>query len=81
VNLQPPLETAKEALALAEEILAKEKVPLTPADVVAYIRKAKRLAAILMTAKPDQDGDCTVCGLLWPDKESEPHVCPEGFWS
>ncbi len=32
-------------------------------------------------ATPDEDGDCTVCGLPWSDEKEtlEPHVCPPGF--
>ena len=34
-------------------------------------------------AKRDEDGDCSVCGLRWPDPRDtlEPHICPPGFLS
>jgi len=32
-------------------------------------------------ARPDEDGHCTVCGLLWQEEgeEENAHVCPPGF--
>lgn len=34
-----------------------------------------------LAAQPDEDGDCTVCGLAWPNpvETAEPHECPPGF--
>jgi hypothetical protein len=45
---------------------------------------SERLIPFRTDAKPDEDGNCTVCGCLWDGVEldgSVQHVCPEGFRS
>lgn len=55
---------------------------LAPVDIVEHIRAERDAAHAKAAPHADDDGECSRCGLRWPESEDDgEHICPPGFWT